>query len=274
MSSVAELISSRELLGNLVSRELRGKYKRSVLGWSWSLVNPIVTALMFAVVFGVVLGAKAPGAAKVHGHAAFPLYLLVGLLPWALLANGITGSITALTGNANLVRKVYFPREHLVVSSVLSWLVSFGIEMTVLTVALLGFGDFVLPWLPLVALVAAVQVLFVTGMGLALAVLNVYFRDVQHFVALFLQLWFYGTPIIYRLSLVRDKSAAHHIGWVYHLYLLNPMADFIDAYHRMLFQGRGPQWPWLGWATVSALLTLTVGWRLFVRLEPRLAEEL
>jgi ABC-2 type transport system permease protein len=279
VSVLAELSESRELLGNLTSRELRGKYKRSVLGWSWSLINPLVTMAMFYVVFGVILGAKAaPGSPS--GLSNFALYLAIGLLPWGYLANGMTGSIGALISNANLVKKVYFRREILVFSAVLSFLVTFLIEMTVLTVILLAFGNNVLPYLPLVVVLIVVQTVFVTGMGLTVSVLNVYFRDTAHFLSIFLQLWFYATPIVYPIQLVFTKIHNHpgHLGsWrvpLNGIYQANPMVRFVKIYHALLYDLRLPAWGDVVYVVVFSVVVLVLGYALFLRFEPRLAEEL
>jgi ABC-2 type transport system permease protein len=274
MSTVKELAASRELLGNLLSRELRGKYKRSFLGWSWSLVNPLSLAAVYTVVFVVIFKAPAP-VGDPSGMKAFPLFLLTGLLPWTYLANTISGSVGSLTGNASLVNKVYFPREILVGSSTLSWVVSLAIELSVLSVVLLAFGNNVLPWLPVLVVLVALQTVFVLGVGLALSVLNVYFRDVQHFMTILLQIWFYATPVIYPISFVQSYVDRHHPAFpVMLVYRANPMVAFVESYHRVLYDLRFPTLGDFLWATVASVLSLLVGWAVFRRFEGRLAEEL
>ena len=163
MSSVAEIVESRELIVNLTLRELRGRYKRSVLGWTWSLLNPLSTVVIYSIVFGVLLDGNPPkgdpsGAAQLHG--------LVAVRPAAveLLRRQLNGAMGVLTGNAGLIRKVYFPREGLVLSFVASMLVTFLIEMGVLLVILVIFGNNIWPWIPLVLVLMAVQTVFVTGL--------------------------------------------------------------------------------------------------------------
>ena len=195
MSTVAELAESRELFVNLTLRELRGKYKRSVLGWTWSLLNPLATMVIFTVVFRFFLKVQIqPG--DPSGLHVFAIFLLCGLLPWTFLSNGMSGSMGTLIGNSNLIKKVYCPREILVASNVASWVVSFFLELGVLAVVLVVAGNFVLPWLvPAIGLVI-VQTMFVVGLGLLLSVLNVYFRDIQHLIGILLQIWCYATPIV------------------------------------------------------------------------------
>ncbi len=265
MTTLSELVESRELLVNLTLRELRGKYKRSVLGWTWSLLNPLATMAIFTIVFGYFLKVDVPPG-KPSGLDVFALYLLCGLLPWNFLSNGMSGSMGSLLGNSNLIKKVYFPREILVVANVASWVVSFLIELAVLAVALLVFGNFVVPWLVPVLALVVIQTAFVVGLGLMFSVLNVYFRDVQHFMGILLQLWFYGTPIVYPLSVVPEK--------VRFAYSLNPMVQFVEAYRDCLYDLRMP--PLLHWVylVVVSAATLAAGWAIFVKLEPKLAEEM
>ena len=278
MTTLAEYAASRELLGNLTQRELRGKYKRSALGWAWSLINPLALALIFTFVFGVVFQSRleAVGNSTLEGITAYPLFLLAGLLPWAFLSNGITGSIGALVSNANLVKKVYFPREILIGANVFSWVVSLFIELSVLGVALLIFGNVWLQFIPLILLVIALQTIFVIGIGMLLAILNVYFRDVQHFVGIGLQLWFYATPVIYPITLLADNLSERSVLGInaLTLYKMNPMTPFIEMYHDMFFYLQWPDWKYLVYAAFWAFAMFAFGLFVFKKLEPRLAEEL
>ena len=275
MTALAEIISSRELLANLTLRELRGKYKRSALGWAWSLINPLVTMAVFTIVFSTFLRAK-PDPGDPSGLDIFALWLMTGLLPWNFLANSLTGGMSSLVGNANLIKKVYFPRELLVGSAVGAWLVTFLIEMSVLAVALLAFGNMVLPWLPLLLVIVALQLVFVVGVALGFAVMNVYFRDVEHFVSIGLQVWFYATPIVYPMKYVDSILTKYHWMGVSALdvYRANPMTQFLIAYRNVYYDLRFPAaetWGYLiGWTSFA----IAVGWWLFRSREGGLAEEL
>src|SRR5688572_11231248 len=174
MTSVLELRRHRELFANLTLRELRGKYKRSALGWGWSMLNPLAQMAIFSLVFGYVLNVDPP-VGDPSGLHVFAFFLLCGLLPWTFLANGLTAGMGSLLANANLVKRVWFPRQILVASTVASFAVSFLIEMGVLTVVLLIAGNMVLPWLVPVVIVVMVQAAFVLGLALALSVWSVYF---------------------------------------------------------------------------------------------------
>ena len=274
MALLSELTGSRELLVNLTLRELRGKYKRSILGWSWSLLNPLATVVIFSIVFRFFFKLTFPEGDP-SGLNSFALALVIGLLPWNFLSNGINGSMAALIGNSNLIKKVYFPREVLVVSTVSSWVVSLLIEMAVLSAVLMFAGNFVVPWLGPVLLLVAIQFLFVIGLGLGLSVLTVYFRDVEHLVGIMLQFWFYATPIVYPIEFV--PQGATLLGWelpVRTLYGLNPMVRFVEAYRDCLYDLRFPPLADVLYLVAVAAVTLVAGGLLFRRLEPKLAEEL
>lgn len=274
VSVLAELASSRELVANLTQRELKGKYKRSALGWAWSLLNPIATMAIFTVVFRFVLRVPVPVGAST-GIEVFALWLLCGLLVWNLISSGMSGGIAALIGNANLIKKVYFPREALVVAAVLALVVSLLIELGVLAVALAFFGNVVVLWLPVVALLVALLTVFTLGLALMLSVANVYFRDLQYFVTIFLQLWFYATPVIYPISLVQDRAGTEVLGVsVLTLYDLNPAVAFVEAFRDVLYDLQWPSAQRWGELVVWSVVSLAVGVLVFRRFEGRLAEEL
>jgi ABC-2 type transport system permease protein len=274
MTLLARLSGTRELFVALTLRELRGKYKRSLLGWAWSLLNPVATMAIFALVFQFFLKIPVPRGDP-SGIKLFAFYLLCGLLPWNFLSNGMNGSMLSFIGNANLIKKVYFPRGTLVAANVASWGVSLLIEMGVLAAAVLLTGHFVLPWLVPLVLVAGLQAVFIVGIGLLLGVLNVYFRDVQHLVSIFTQVWFYATPIIYPITIVPER--AHILGAEFALrdvYGLNPMTAFVEAYRDCLYDLRFPSATRFGYLILVSGVMLAIGLAVFRKLEPRLAEEL
>ena len=277
MSTVAQLRGSRELLANLTMREVRGKYKRTALGQLWSLINPLAMMLVYTVVFGQVLRIKvAPG--DPSGLKVFALWLLCALLPWNFLNNAVSGGMGALVGNANLIKKVYFPREILVTATVFSWDITLFSEMAALTVVLLAFGGMPLPWLPLVVVFIALLTLFSLGLGLALSVANVYFRDTQHFVNIFMQIWFYATPVVYPISYVQAKAVSlkahgYHIP-IEFLYRLNPMERFVTVFRNLMYDNRFPALGDSLYCLGAAVVSIAVGYALFSRFQGRMAEEL
>jgi ABC-type polysaccharide/polyol phosphate export permease len=270
-SIFTELRDTRELIANLTLREVRGKYKRTLLGQGWSLVNPLAQLAIFALVFGVVIRIN-PGKGDPSGHDTFALWLVCGLLPWTYLANSITTGMGALLANGNLIKKVYFPRNTLVLSTVLAGNISFAIELAVVTAIMAFIGPSVLIFLPGVIALMVVLTAFALGVALLLSVANVYFRDTQHFVAIGLNIWFYATPIVYPYELVQKQADEGSL--LPTLYRLNPMERFVNAFRNLLYDNR---WPTLAdslYCVVSAAIVLTLGFWVFRRYEGRLAEEL
>jgi ABC-2 type transport system permease protein len=271
MTRLAEYAEARELTLNLTLRELRSRYKRSALGWTWSLLNPLSTVIVFSVVFAFFLKIDPP-----TGHPSglhnFAMFLLCGLLPFNFLSNGMNGALDSLLSNSNLIRKVYFPREVLVVSTILSLLVTLLVELAVLCVLLLLLGNMVLPWIPVLLVIVVIQSVFVLGIGLMLSVLNVYFRDVKHFIGIALQALFYSAPIVYPIRFVEDAATRTSFP-VLRVYELNPLVRFVDSYRAVLYDLRFPALSDMLYISVWAVAMLALGLFVFHRLDRRLAEE-
>lgn len=274
VSTLADLRGSRELLVNLTQREVRGKYKRSVLGQAWSLVNPLAQVLVLTLVFSRFLRIP-PDVGDPSGLSSFALQLLAGLLPWTFFSGALSTGAGSLLGNANLVKKVYFPREVLVASTVLALVVSFGTELFVLlTVVLLVGGPGVLPGLLAVPVLVAALTAFGLGIALALSVANVYFRDTAQFLGIALQVWFYLTPVIYTLSYVQ-KADIELLGVQAQTFLgLNPLTHFVEGFRNVFYDFRFPSPGNLAFVVLAGAVSLAVGSSVFSRYEGRLAEEL
>jgi ABC-2 type transport system permease protein len=277
-----ELIAHREVLVNLIRKELKVKYTASVLGAVWSLLNPVVFLAVFSFV-AVVFANRVPD---------FPVFLLSGLLVWNFLSNALQAGSRSVIDNANLVKKMAFPREILPLSSVGVALFDFVLQSAVFLVfiGVSGHG-FHLPELWLLPLVLAVAVVFATALTLWIAALNVRYRDVGHLLNLALLVWFWATPIVYQGWLVQQKLETIRIlgvdAWV--LYLLNPVTLIVLGFQRALYgvvapkPGEDPVLPLIGLSAqtgmllallgVSALL-LFLAWRSFFHRSGDFAEEL
>jgi ABC-type polysaccharide/polyol phosphate export permease len=275
MSSAHELFSSWEILRNLTLRELRSKYKRSTLGWMWSLLNPISSIVIYGLVFGQLLDIPAPEG-NPSGIKNFMLYLTCALLPWNFLSGAISAGTGSLVGNANLLKKVYFPREYLVVSAVLSLAIAFLIELAVLGIVFAFFGQIVVQWIPIVIALVVMQILLGLGFALALSVANVYFRDTQHFIGIGLQIWFYLTPVVYVVDrYIPVRSTVFGVSLpVRRLYELNPMVHVVNGYRNVFYDGRMPGWQSMAYLLMFAVAVFFSGWAVFRRLEGRIVEEL
>ena len=275
LSDVREVVASRELLLNLTRRELRGKYKGTALGWGWSLVNPLASTVIFTAVFSVILKIDPP--VGVDGLHSYAMFLLCGLLTWNFLSGAISSSMSVLVSNGNLIKKTYFPRRLLVLSNTAALFVTYLIEMAVLAVVFLVLRVNVLPWIPGVLVVMLLAAVLALGLGLVLSVVNVYFRDAAHFVAIALQIWFYASPIIYPIALVEGTRGSD--GWagtlhVADLYLLNPVVGLVEGVRDMWYGGTWPDFAHLGYVAGVSVVLLVVGNAVFGRLEARLGEEL
>jgi len=277
MSITSDLWASREILSNLTMREVRGKYKRSILGQAWSLLNPIASLAIYTVVFGFVLKATPPPG-EPSGIDVFTLWLACALLPWNFFAATMMGGMNALLGNANLVQKVYFPRYTLVVSNMLASLVTFGFELLVLAAIAVILGSQIWIWIPLVLVFVALLALFGLGIGLMLSIANVYFRDTAQFVGIFLQMWFYATPIVYPVTLIAATQAEwaakgrdFPLLWFYQL---NPMERFVQIFRDLLYDNRLPPWGDMAYCVGAAAVSMALGSWVFSRYQGRIAEEL
>lgn len=267
LNDIKEFLEYRELLFNLVGRELKVKYKRSILGFFWSFLNPLLTMLVFTFVFSLVL--RIQPTVNREGLASFPMLLLCALLPWNFFSASVGAGVGSIVMNSNLIRKVYFPKEVLPVSLTLANLVNLFFEMLVLFVFLLALRfDYILYW-PWLVLIITLQLMFTIGVSLLFATLNVYFRDVQHFVGIILMVWFYATPIIYPFEYISNSG----ISYLETLVKINPMTDLILAYRDVLYFGQTPDVGLLAYTAIVAIITFSFSYWLFKRLEINFAEE-
>lgn len=277
---VRDLLRYRELLLELVRKELKVKYKNSVLGFLWSLLNPALYLAIFWIVFTKFLGNQMPD---------FPVYFLAGLLGWNLLANSLNTSVGSLVGNASLVTKVYFPREILPIASIGASLVHFFLQLLILVAAVVGFRIQVTKGLLLLPPALLTEVLFLVGVCLIVSVLNVYFRDVQHLLEIVMLAWFWMTPIVVPIAQIQSRLS-NDVLW--RIYLLNPATAFVVSFQRGVYGQVSPRGPdgrpipvlvdaplgWyfsrLGFVAAGSVVLIAIGWTIFRRLESRLAEEL
>jgi ABC-2 type transport system permease protein len=245
------------LIYNLVLRDLKVKYKGSTLGFLWSLLNPLLMIVVYTVAFKYVMKIKVPN---------FPIFLFSALLPWNFLSSTLSMGVTSITGNSNLVKKVYFPREVLPLSIVLVNLFHFCLSFLVLIPALLFFK--IIPGFSFLFLVVIVffQTLFVLGLTLLASALDVYYKDVKHFLEVLLNLWFWLTPIIWPLNLVPEKLQ----DYVY----LNPFTAFVQAYRDIILHNQFPNPFILIILVVTGILVFLLGAAVFQKKQRRFAEEI
>lgn len=277
---VRELWSYRDLLRNLIVKELKVKYKDSALGFVWTLVRPLLYLLVYAVAIGIFLGAG-------RTIPDFGVYLFTGLLVWTLFTDIVGGATGAIVSNAGLVKKVYFPRELLTFSVVGAALVNAVLQVVVLVGAYVVTRQFPpLSDLYLVPLALLVLVLFSTALGLLLGAMNVYLRDVEYLVEVGLLLWFWMTPIVYDWTKVRQQLVIDHdLEWLFQIYMANPMTNIVLAFQRALWPaGHTPEGAAffydgnlalrLGVLAVVSLVLLWAAMKVFDKAQGNFAQEL
>lgn len=268
-----DLVDYRYLLRNLVVRDLKARYKNSVLGILWSVLNPLFLMIVFTILFSVLAN---------NQIRQYPIFVLVGLIPWNFFSGGLVSGTTSVTGNSSLVKKVYFPRELLPLSALLSNLVNFLFSFSVLVIFLYLFGIGLTVhalWVPVILLT---QLIFTLGLILLFSSLTVFYGDVLMILEVVLLAWFFLTPVFYSLELFGPTATvlgitfdpAQVMRWI------NPMASIIDGYRTVLwgtYESAGPvsmNPAYLLRTFVTAVIVLAIGYSLFARLDPLFGEKL
>lgn len=259
-----ELWSGRDILINLVRRDLKVRHRGSFLGMLWSLATPLLTVGLYTFIFTVI---SPTSPAKDSGHIPFAVYFFVGLTVWNLYAASLANATGSIVGSSYLLRKVYFRREILPLASVISSLVTFGFEVCVALLATLifvGFPGWQIVFMPIVLIVVLVVGY---GFGLLLSAATVFFRDIEHFLGIFIQLWFWSTPVIYSLNLLANRPN------FLRLIKLNPMTGPVVSMRNILLLHHQPDWKLLGYDLVVGLVVVVLA-QLFFRRTQRLFSEM
>jgi homopolymeric O-antigen transport system permease protein len=283
---IKEIWSYRGLIRTLVIRDLKVRYKSSFLGYLWSFIKPLALMIVLSIVFSFVL--------KMQADGPFPLFMIIGLMPWIFAATSLMEGTVSIVGNADLVRKIYFPREIYPITAVLANLVHFVFTMPLLLGLLVFYSitqGIPITWpILIVPAIVFVQILFLIGVCMPLAALNTYYRDTSHIVEVIINIWFYLTPIVYPLAYIQ-KNVFLDLGiadifkrallW---LYQANPMAGFIMAYRYAFMHGVQPNnpelggypflWPYVISTLVITVLSLVIGFKIFQRYDDRIADEI
>ncbi|WP_372594278.1 ABC transporter permease [Actinotalea sp.] len=277
IQSVRDIWAHRELLDLLVRREIKARYKDSILGFFWSLAKPLALLLVYYVAIGKFLGAeRVPG--REGGIPEFAIFIFTGLTAWQLFSDIILGGTGSIVANAGLIKKVYVPREVFPLSVLGSSLFNFTIQLGILVTATVVSGAFPLGqrWLYL-PLALAVLIVFASALALLLSAVNVYLRDVQYLVEIVIMILFWGSPIVYSWGLVHTRLEGSLLDT---LYLMNPMTLVVVAFQRVFWVGGdGEATP--DSLTIRLLVTLGISmlllWvsqRIFARLQSNFAQEL
>lgn len=257
--NLRQLARYRGLIQTLVVRELKARYRGSVLGYLWSFINPLLLLLIYSFVFTIVIPNRDPLAQP------YALFMFCGILPWTWFSASLSEASNSLIANGNLIKKVLFPAEVLPIVSVLANMVHFFLGLPILAAFLIWYQrpiDAVqLLWFPVVVFV---QLLFTTGLALILAALTVHFRDIKDILANLLTLWFFATPIIYTWMMMREYIG--YLNW-------NPFTHLAISYQEILFfDGPFGHWKWLMAIGVFSVALCLAGYWLFDRLRDSYAE--
>lgn len=269
--SINALLAQRSLIRLLVQREIKARYKDSILGVFWSLVRPLVQLLIFYIAVGKFLGAE-------RSIPEFAIFVFAGLTAWGLFLEVTQGATISILTNSGLIKKVYLPREIFPIATTGSALFNFGVQFLVLVAATLVLGRFPLSWNLLYVPIAIMLLLtFAFAIGLLLSAVTVYFRDMQHLIEILLLILFWASPIVYSYGFVHGYLQGN---WVEQIYLANPITIGIMSFQRgMWIAGADQLWPpdletRLIIMTIISLLLVWVAQRIFARLEGNFAQEI
>jgi lipopolysaccharide transport system permease protein len=267
VAKLTELIRYRELVKNLVLRDLKARYKNSVLGFLWSLLNPLLTMLVFTVVFTYMMpNNRIPN---------YPVFLMCALLPWNLTQAALMGCVNSIVGNAPLVKKVYFPREVLPLSAVLSNFVNFLLALVVLFAMLFLLRIPLTRWAVWLPFIMVIQLILTLGLGLLLATANVFYRDTAVIMGVILQAWFFLTPVFYAIDILPTQRSVAGFNLNIHrlTYILNPMASIVSSYRVVLYHGAPPALNFMLRTFATSVAILVLGYLIFSRYSGIFGEE-
>lgn len=245
------------LVKQLTAREIKARYKQSFLGFFWIILNPFFQMLIMSFVFSKIIKFQNLG-------VPYSVFLYAGLLPWLFFANSLSGAMDVLVGNSSLIKKIYFPREILILSTLLAKTFDFFLAFIVFLLLMVFFKITFTAYMILFIPIFFLQFLFTYSLSLFLSSVNLFYRDVQYLFNLILTLWFYVTPIIYSVDFFPEKYR-----WIFKI---NPMSVFINAYRQVLLSGDYPNVPNLIIGLIVSVLIFFISYSLFKKLEGNFAD--
>ncbi len=258
LEHIKEIWNYRFMIASLTRRELRGRYKGSVLGFLWTFINPLCQVVVYTIVFSVIMRSNLD---------KFYMFAVTGMIPWLFFDGSMRVGVMCIRFQADMVNKIYFPRAVLPIACVTTNFVNMLFGFIIVFIALfasgLGANPVALLYLPLVMLIEYVLAL---GFTLIVSSCNVYFKDLEHITNVIMMMWIYLTPILYPIDLVPDRLL-----W---LFKLNPMTFVIECYHSILYWKNPPTINILAYSSIAAVIMLAIGSFIFSKLEPNFAEEL
>ncbi|MBE6119048.1 ABC transporter permease [Faecalicoccus pleomorphus] len=251
----------RELLKTNIKKDIRGKYKGSFLGVLWSFLNPLLQVVVYWIVFPYLMrGTPIPN---------YLCYLVIGIIPWTFLTSVVSQGTPCIKNNAGIIKKVYFPREILPISQVLSSLINFFISCIIIIIFCVGTGAGISYHIIFLPIIAIIQTIFNLGINFLLSALNVYVQDIEYIVTFVINMAFYGTPILYSLETLNNAPS-----FLVKLVQLNPMTTIIEAYRNIFMYHEFPLLKPLLLVFILSIIILIFGYLVFKKLEKGFAEEM
>lgn len=262
INTFKELYAYREMIFSLVKRDLRGRYKGSVLGFLWTFINPLLQLVVYTLVFSVIMRA---------GIEQYYIFLFVALVPWIFFSSALTGGAGSVLASKDMVKKIYFPREVLpiayVTTSFVNMLLSFVVVLAVLFVTGFGVNPAAMLCLPIIMIVEYILAL---GIALLASALTVYFRDLEYILGIVAMAWQFLTPVMYSQEMVEQALP----DYLFAIWMLNPMTPIVEAYRQILYYKQTPQMSTLLNATILGVLFVVLGYVAFRKLQKGFVEEL
>ncbi len=258
MNALKEIYEYRTMIGSLIRRDLRGRYKGSVLGFAWTFLNPLLQLGVYTVVFSLIMRA---------GIKDYYLFLFVALIPWLFFSTSVSAGASCVMTQKEMVKKIYFPREVLpiahVTSQLINMLFSFIVVFAVLCISGKGLSAYVLLYLPVIIIAEYLLALSIT---MIVSAVTVYLRDLEHVLVIFTMAWQFLTPVMYSIDMVPDEMRS--------IFNMNPMTPIIVAYRDVLYYKKAPEMGTLVYGFVISAVLLVVGWFVFGKLKKHFAEEM
>lgn len=266
IAKLKDLYKYRELITTLVARELKARYRGTVLGFLWSFLNPMLLMLVYSVIFGLLLPNRFPGIVE---KAHYSVFLFTGLLPWTWFNSSVLESSNVLFVQGNLIKKIQFPVEVLPIMVVITNMINFILGLPILILFFIIFSKSLSLWVLFFPVAVFVQFVFTMGLCFLVSALTVHFRDLKDILTNLLTLWFFATPIIYPFEAPQIQN---HF-WAKLFLSLNPMTHIVEAYHYTFYFGSLPHWKKLPVTLLVGIILFYLGYLIFDKLRDTFVEE-
>lgn len=257
LGNIKLFFSYRELLFNLARREITQRYKQSVLGYAWVILNPLFQLLVLTFVFSTIFRVSS-------FNVPYVIFLIVGLLPWNFFSQSLSSASNSLVGNSSLITKIYFPREILVYSTIIAKMVDFFYSCLVLILFFVFYRITLTPQTIWILPIFIIQLIFTAAISLLISSFNLFYRDIQYLLNLVISLWFYLTPILYPIEQFPEKYRF--------IFIFNPMSVIINAYRQTVLGGGEPNLNSLGIAAATSIILFIISFLIFKKSEGKFAD--